>query len=247
MLLVLVAGSYFLGAALCWTLPSYNPRIGGAHPAEAVGEAGSAVRETFSQLADGVRFILANRTIFWPLTYLALTASLIGVLGVLGPAFATQVLGLSERDFVVVVLPLGVGLVMGILVLNIYGRLMSRRRGIELGLIGLGITLLALSIAQPLTQTLSLSISLLSIVIVVAFAAGVCLRLRRRAGADPAPGGAAARRPRPRLRRPEHARQHRQLPADHHRRADRRLARHVARRAGRGDHRASRRRRFDPA
>ena len=59
---------------------------------------------------------------FWPLTYLAVTASLIGVLGVLGPGFATQVLGLSERDFVVVVLPLGVGLVMGIFVLNLYGK-----------------------------------------------------------------------------------------------------------------------------
>jgi len=50
-----------------------------------------------------VRFIIGNRVIFWPLTYLAVTASLIGVLGVLGPGFATHVLGLSEKDFVVVV------------------------------------------------------------------------------------------------------------------------------------------------
>ena len=95
-LLVLVAASYFLGALLCWTLPSYSPRIGGSHPTEALGEAGASVKTTFGQLADGVRFILNNRTVFWPLTYLALTASLIGVLGVLGPGFATQVLGLSE-------------------------------------------------------------------------------------------------------------------------------------------------------
>ena len=156
-------------------LPAHNPRIGGAHPAEALGEAGSAVATTFGQLADGMRFIFANRAIFWPLTYLALTASLIGVLGVLGPGFATQVLGLSERDFVVVVLPLGIGLVMGILMLNVYGRLFSRRRGIEGGLVALGLTLLALSIAQPVTKTLSLGpvMSLLSVVIVVAFAAGV--------------------------------------------------------------------------
>jgi len=97
------------------------------------------------------------------------------VLGVLGPGFATQVLGLTERDFVVVVLPLGLGLVMGILVLNVYGRLFSRRRGIEAGMIALGVTLLALSIAQPITSTLSLGpvVSLLSVVIVVAFAAGI--------------------------------------------------------------------------
>ncbi len=184
-LLLLVAVSYFIGAGLCLLLPSQNPRLvaAAAHQlggtldeaGRVLGEAGSAVRTTFAQLADGIRFIVANRTIFWPLTYLAVTASLIGVLGVLGPGFATHVLGLSERDFVVVVLPLGVGLVMGILLLNVYGRLFSRRRGIEGGLIALGITLLALSVAQPLTRTFSLGplISLLSVVIVVAFATGV--------------------------------------------------------------------------
>ena len=174
-LLILVAASYLVGALLCWFLPSHNPRIGGHNPAQALDEAGSAVATTFSQLGDGLRFIREHRTIFWPLAYLALTASLIGVLGVLGPGFATQVLGLSERDFVVVVMPLGVGLVMGILLLNLYGKHFSRRRGIEGGLVGLGLSLLALSIAQPLTTTLSLGpqISLLSLVIVVAFFAGV--------------------------------------------------------------------------
>jgi MFS family permease len=174
-LLISVAISYLIGAALCWTLPSYNPRVGGPNPAEALEEAGSAVATTFRQLADGLRFMVANRTIFWPLTYLALTASLIGVLGVLGPGFATQVLGLTERDFVVVVLPLGLGLVMGILLLNVYGHLFTRRRGIEAGLIAMGVTLLALSIAQPITRTLSLGpvVSLLSVVIVVAFVAGI--------------------------------------------------------------------------
>ena len=172
-LLVLVAASYFLGALLCWTLPSYNPRIGGARPSEALGEAGGAVKTTFDQLADGVRFILGNRTVFWPLTYLALTASLIGVLGVLGPGFATQVLGLSETDFVVVVLPLGVGLIFGILVLNVYGKHFPRRRLIEGGLFALGITLLTLALVQPIMNHIQLAVSLLSIVIAVAFAAGI--------------------------------------------------------------------------
>lgn len=172
-LYVLVSAAYLIAAALCLLLPKFNPRIGGPDPVEALGEAGTAVRTTFGELVDGVRYIVGNRPIFWPLAYLALTASLIGVLGVLGPGFATQVLGLSERDFVVVVLPLGVGLVMGILVLNVYGRLFSRRRGIEGGLIGLSVTLLALSLAQPLVTGLSIAVPLLSIVIAVAFAAGV--------------------------------------------------------------------------
>ncbi len=182
-LLVMVAASYLVGALLCLLLPKYDPRahtvtraaeaLGGA--ARAAGEATSALRATFDQLVDGIKFIFQHRTVFWPLTYLAVTASLVGVLGVLGPGFATQVLGLSERDFVVVVLPLGVGLIMGIFVLNLYGRNFSRRRGIEGGLIGLGLALLALSVAQPLINRLSFGpqISLLSVVTVVAFAAGI--------------------------------------------------------------------------
>ena len=172
-LLVVVAASYFVGAALCRMLPSYNPRIGGSKPTEALGEAGGALRTTFDQLAEGVRFILQNRNVFWPLTYLALTASLIGVLGVLGPGFATQVLGLAETDFVVVVLPLGVGLIFGILVLNVYGKHFSRRRLIEGGLVMLGATLLALSLVQPIMNHITLAVSLLAIVIAVAFLAGI--------------------------------------------------------------------------
>ncbi|HUR16971.1 MAG TPA: MFS transporter [Candidatus Limnocylindrales bacterium] len=183
-LLIAVGASYLVGAALCWFLPKYNPSRQDVQPdgghalgeaAEALGDAGTAVASTFSQLLDGLRYIRQNRTVFWPLTYLAVTASLIGVLGVLGPGFATQVLGLSEKDFVVVVLPLGVGLVMGIFALNIYGKYFSRRRGIEAGLVGLGVTLLALSVAQGFTTRFSLGplISLLAVVIVVAFFAGV--------------------------------------------------------------------------
>lgn len=170
-----VAALYFLAAGLCWILPSHKPGHGAPNPAQALGHAGSAVATTFGQLGDGLRFIAANRNIFWPLTYLAITASLIGVLGVLGPGFAIEALGLSERDFVIVVLPLGIGLVVGILMLNVYGAHFSRRRTIEAGLIGLGVTLGALSLAQPVTSAISVGplVSLLSIVIVVAFAAGL--------------------------------------------------------------------------
>jgi MFS-type transporter involved in bile tolerance (Atg22 family) len=140
-----------------------------------LGDAGSAVATTFSQLRDGLSFIRAHRTVFWPLTYLAITASLIGVLGVLGPGFAIEALGLTERDFAVVVLPLGVGLIVGVLALNVYGRHFSRRRTIEGGLVALGAALIALSLAQPVSTALGAGplVSLLSIVIVVAFAAGL--------------------------------------------------------------------------
>ena len=78
---------------------------------------------TFAQLREGIEFIRANRSIGWSLLYLGIAASLVGVLGVLGPQFAQDSLGLQPEDFAVVVLPLGFGIVTGILILNSFGHL----------------------------------------------------------------------------------------------------------------------------
>jgi predicted MFS family arabinose efflux permease len=174
-LLIMTAALFVIAGGLCALLPAYHPQAGPSRPVKALGEAGSAVATTIGQLRDGLVFIRDNHTVFWPLTYLAITASLVGVLGVLGPGYATDTLGLSERDFVVVVLPLGMGLITGVLALNVYGKYFSRRRSIEGGLIGLGLALVVLAIAQPVTSALDLGplVSLLSVVVVVAFAAGV--------------------------------------------------------------------------
>ena len=127
-------------------------------------------------------------SIGWSLLYLGITASLIGVLGVLGPAFAKQTLGLAAKDFAVVVLPLGFGIVTGILLLNSYGRYFPRRRVIEGGLIALGVLLGALSAAGPISRLLQRAdapggldlsgvTSLLAVVVVIAFFAGIAYGL----------------------------------------------------------------------
>jgi MFS-type transporter involved in bile tolerance (Atg22 family) len=160
---------------MCWILPKSD-----AHPAptkagDAVHAAERAITATFSQLAEGLGYIRSNPSIFWSLSYLAITASLVGVLGVLGPDFAVRVLGLAEADFVIVVLPLGMGLVLGILLLNVYGKYFSRQRIIEGGLVALGISLVVLGLAQRVGGPFLAGegISLLTVVVVVAFVAGV--------------------------------------------------------------------------
>jgi MFS family permease len=183
-LLLVVAGCYLLAMILTLTLPSAPPTIADGPHGLAVHEASVAVESTFGQLREGMAFIRANRSITWSLVYLGITASLIGVLGVIGPAFATEALGLSAKDFVVIVLPLGIGVVTGVLLLNSYGRVVSRRRTIESGLILMGIFLAILSAAGPVTRFLqhvtsvspidvSSLVTLLSVVIVLAFLAGI--------------------------------------------------------------------------
>ena len=68
--------------------------------------------------------------------------------------FAEQGLGLAPKDFAVIVLPLGGGIVMGILLLNAYGKYLPRRRVIEGGLITLGVMLGMLSVAGPISRLL---------------------------------------------------------------------------------------------
>ena len=184
-LVLLVAASYFVAAGFCWVLPKAPPptRGEGIDARTAVHDAEAAVGSTIKQLREGLAFIRQNRQIAWSLYYLGVTASLVGVLGVLGPSFATTTLGLQTKDFVVVVLPLGFGIVMGILLLNSFGRYLPRRRVIEGGLVALGVLLALLAIAGPISQVLSQAdrgipvlssiTSLLAIVVLIALLAGI--------------------------------------------------------------------------
>jgi MFS family permease len=95
------------------------------------------------------------------------------------------VLGLRTKDFVVVVLPLGVGVVVGAVGVNAMQSLVSRRRLIEVGMIVLGVSLALISIAGPIAQfvrdvddavpgpDVSAFVSVLTVVVVIAFVAGV--------------------------------------------------------------------------
>jgi MFS family permease len=186
-LIVVVAALYFVAAAFCSTLPAGPPTTRDAAPTDARGrvrEAENAIGSVVTQLRQGLAYIRDHREIRWSLIYLGIAASLVGVLGVLGPSFAQKTLGLKSEDFVVVVLPLGVGIVMGILLLNAYGRLIPRRRVIEGGLIALGAFLAAMALSGQISAflgrsaartgaDLSLLTSLLSVVVAVAFFAGI--------------------------------------------------------------------------
>ena len=231
-LIVVVAASYLLAAAFCFTLPSSRtlaaraaaetpeevaeeareamqaaderagrtaPELPGmamqagmaaagehaaGRPESAARQTLDAAKETVSQLREGVAYIRTHPPVVWSLVYLGIAASLIGVLGVLGPSFATSNLGLAPKDFVVIVLPLGAGVVTGVFFLNSYARIFPRRRLIETGLVSLGILLLLLALASPIATAIrdfqdkahlapSVNVSLLSIVVVIAFLAGV--------------------------------------------------------------------------
>jgi MFS family permease len=182
--LLAVAVLYGVAAVFCFTLPANPPppATDAAFP-DPVHAAGAAVQGTFSQLSEGTAYIRSNRAISWSLIYLGIAASLVGVIGVLGPSFAQETLGLGTQDLFLVVLPLGTGIVMGVLLLISAGMYRPRRRANEGGLIALGILLAALTVAGPVSRALvgtteplrdvGAVTSLVAVVIVMAFLAGI--------------------------------------------------------------------------
>jgi MFS family permease len=184
LLIGVVAVLYLVSAALCWTLAPAPPLpLAAGH--HTLHDAGAAVGSVFGQLREGIRYIRANPTVAWALTYLGVAASIVGVLGALGPGFAVHVLNLTSKDFVVVVLPLGFGVVAGVLLVNAIRTLVPRRRTIEVGLVTLGICLVLITIANPISQLLqhlnaaqpvvdaSALVSVLAVVVAIAFIAGI--------------------------------------------------------------------------
>jgi len=183
-LILAVAVLYLVAAGFCWTLPPAPPGAVSGHDA-APDDAGEAMGSVVAQLREGISYVRANPIVSWGLLYLGVAASIVGVLGVLGPGFATDVLGLRSQDFVVVVLPLGVGVVVGALSVNLLQASVSRRRLIEIGLIVLGVALALITIAGPIAQLvrnvddrvagpdIAGFISILTVVVAIAFVAGI--------------------------------------------------------------------------
>jgi MFS family permease len=184
LLIVIVAALYFVAAVFCWTLPSSASLEEAVTPGQTVADAERAVQTMLGQFVEGITYIRDHRNVGWSLSYLGITGALVGILGTLGPGFAKTTLALGEKDFALIVLPLGLGIVMGILVLNSYGRYLPRRRTIEAGMIGMGLLLALLACSLPISHFLqdrasssglaeaSRVVSLLSLVMGIAFLVG---------------------------------------------------------------------------
>jgi len=189
-LIGVVAACYLVAAGFCWTLPPAPPTTQSNRAGGGLQGVLSAIGEVMAELREGIAYIGEHHNVAWSLLYLAISASIIGVLGALGPGFATSVLGLQPDDFVMVVLPLGAGVVTGVLLLGPLARLVPRRRLIEGGMIGLGVLLAMLTIVGPASLFLqrrasfvhgsvdvSALVSVLALVIAIAFPAGVAYAL----------------------------------------------------------------------
>lgn len=133
------------------------------------GTASRALHEPARQFREGFGAIGGDREVSRPLLHLASAASLVGVIGVLGPNLAASI-GLDPNNLIVVVLPLGLGVVAGVFGLRILGDGFSRRRAAETGLIAFGVLAIAISLGAVSAKNAGLPV--IPLVAIGAFLAG---------------------------------------------------------------------------
>jgi len=148
--LFVVVGAMFAGAALlCLTVPTVAPA---AHEGRIIGVdvAGKAMAETLGGVGEAFAYLRTHPPVVWSLVYIALTYMLVAVAGALAPGFVREVLGLGEKNVVVLVAPAGLGVVVGLGALNVIGGRLAPNRAIGTGLLVTAIALVILAAERPL-------------------------------------------------------------------------------------------------
>jgi MFS family permease len=143
-----IAAMFGISSLLCAMLPPSPPPQKAAHLISAE-LAERAFTETRQGISEAFHYLRATPLVTWAMVYIALTYTLIAVAGALGPGFVREVLKLGERNVVVLVAPAGIGVVLGLGLLNVIGSRMSRANAIGTGLLVVGLALLALAAARP--------------------------------------------------------------------------------------------------
>ncbi|MEA2547651.1 MAG: hypothetical protein QOE42_249 [Chloroflexota bacterium] len=172
-LLVTIAGpSFVLGVVVAFYGAATIATLGlpAAPPVEPEpGSSRRSLHEPIDQLGEGLAAISGNREVSRPLMHLAAAASLVGVIGVLGPNLAASI-GLDPKNLIVVVLPLGLGVVAGVFGLRRFGGGLARRRAAEGGLIAFGLLAVSIAAVGPLGGAAGLPV--VPLVVALAFIAG---------------------------------------------------------------------------
>ncbi|HEY3107313.1 MAG TPA: MFS transporter [Chloroflexota bacterium] len=147
---VVAAAFFLLSAALVWTLPKTAVDSQLELPPSALDRSRLVVRE----LLEGWAFLRSGPEILRVMLQLAFAWSLTGVIAAIAPGYATTVLGLSEEDAFFLVVPAGIGVVLGSLLIGRFGGRVDRALLIASGLLGMGLAVILLAVYRRLLDQL---------------------------------------------------------------------------------------------
>src|SRR6185295_7204037 len=140
-------------AGLVWTLP----RIA-LDPQELPASAVDRSRLVLNELLEGWTFLSSGSEILRVMLQLAFAWSLSGVIAAIAPGYVTTVLGLKEEDAFFLVVPAGVGVVLGSLLVGRFGARVDRTLLIASGLLGMGVAVILLAGYRRLLDDLLLHV-----------------------------------------------------------------------------------------
>jgi MFS family permease len=139
---LVAAGLCFLALALVASLPR-DPRS-----EERPAWSSSVLKELGTDLKAGWRTIAQDRLLVLVTAQATLAAALLLVLVSLVPRMATRHLGLGVEDAPFLVLPGGVGFLLGAYLMNRWAERMSRPKWIAVGLMGVGLNLAVMGLVM---------------------------------------------------------------------------------------------------
>ncbi len=113
-----------------------------------------AWRTVLQELRESWALILRDRHITVAITYSSIVQALALMIGSLAPGFITRVLRLNTEDAVLVIGPAGLGMLAGFLAVSPLTRRLGQQRLIQVSMIAVGISLLAMA-GVPVLQHLA--------------------------------------------------------------------------------------------
>jgi MFS family permease len=144
-----VAVMYLLASVLLTRIPRDKPRL--------VAEAGtSLLANVWEELREGWRYVAGKRSIIVALSQLTMTTTLLMMMAMIAPGYATRVLGMLPEDAIYVFAPAGVGMLANTFLVGRYGYKFHRELMSSVGFSAMVITLLGFGLAGlnlPIWQT----------------------------------------------------------------------------------------------
>ena len=142
---ILTASMFALAAVLVSLLPRIKVYESSGMPFKRI------VRYTGQEIMSNWRLIRSNHNLSFPILQLTITQSILGVILALAPALSVTILGVPLQNSAhFFVIPAGIGMVLGVILIERIAKRLSRIRIIAVGLLGAALALVLLGWSNQL-------------------------------------------------------------------------------------------------
>jgi Na+/melibiose symporter-like transporter len=126
----------------------------GAVAAGATEIAKNGFRAAWDELAEGWHFIRRDSVIMSAILYWSVSIAVFMMLGTIGPGFIKRVLGLDQDNLIYILLPGGIGLIIGVILVGRFSSPNNRESMINWGLFAAGLALVFFAAVEPIVSAL---------------------------------------------------------------------------------------------